>query len=143
MVFLPVGRLSLHLSDMAKKTNRRQSEESTLNVISEARKLVRCGDCAKAYDFCRKAYDGTPILCRCRLDKKPFFRLCSSLACDDSFDKSSKPFNGDVPYGFVGKDVFDNSDKVVPLFRKGESSPFKVLPRKDVPIGGISSEMYY
>lgn len=98
-----------------------------------------CGDCGKAYGFCRPAWDGRPVFCRCpRFPDR--YLLVSSPACGELSPRaepapdrvterdSDNPYAGMIPV------------KVVPLFRSGDPLPYAVVPVDMIPPGGITPE---
>lgn len=99
--------------------------------------MYTCGQCAKAYGFCCPGYDGSPIACRCP-ERPEFLRMCSEAACG-VFAMRESPAPETVTEGWP-KDLSEvrSKGKVVPLFRKGESRPWKLVPVSEIPPQGIS-----
>ena len=97
--------------------------------------LTTCGECAHAFGFCVRGADGLPVCCRCDQDgRNAFYRFCSARSCP-SFEASGKPLPTRFPSVFHEEEA---KDKVVPLFRKGEREPWKLVPSREVPPDGIS-----
>lgn len=96
-----------------------------------------CGQCAQAYGFCCPGYDGSPIACRCPV-RPEFLRMCTEAACG-AFAMRESPAPETVTEGWP-KDLSEvrSKGKVVPLFRPGESRPWKLVPVSEIPPQGIS-----
>ena len=111
-------------------------------VQSEIPSVVfTCGQCAHAYGFCMPAYDGKPIACRCEPHPE-YLKMLSQTACKD-FEKGTVSIPEKVTV-FLSEDRHPEkaSRKMVPLFRKGDKRPFKVVPVDEIPPGGIRMEDY-
>lgn len=98
-----------------------------------------CGRCAEAYGYCMPAHDRSPIGCRC--PRRPgVVLLCTERACGE-YRKRTERIPKEVTV-FLSEDVTakDAPEKVVPLFRRGEARPWKLVPVSEIPPGGLGSE---
>lgn len=115
---------------------KRTAVEPESPALQEPR-VMRCMDCALAYDFCCPGYDGHPISARC--PRTPFLVLLSNPSCKDFVPGGNPPEK--VTAGVPG-DILPAQDRErkVPLFRLGESRPWKWIRSCDIPPGGIYSD---
>ncbi len=94
--------------------------------------------CVHAYGFCRPAPDGRPILCRC-----PHYpdrmMMCSAPACAEHFAFRTQPAPEKVTEQ-TSRNLHEDKvkEKVVPLFRPGESRPWKTVRASEIGPRGIS-----
>ena len=100
-----------------------------------------CGQCANAYGFCMPGHNGRPIACRCEVHSE-YLKMVSQEACGDFVEGSVSP--PEKVSVFLSEDRHPERavKKVVPLFRKGEKRPFKLVPVDEIPPGGIRMEDY-
>lgn len=118
-----------------KKTPIQESER-----IDAAPKEIRHThkECAWSYGFCYRGVNGEPICCRC--SKHPeFLKVCTDMACRDFEWIIDKKYPEEIPIGASeNKYAHMIQEKVVPIFREGENTPWKTIPVSEIPIQGIS-----
>lgn len=96
-----------------------------------------CGECGSAYGFCCPSYTGVPVLCRCEKDILNM-KLCSQNGCG-YFSQRSEPAPETVTSRWSENKFSDLiTEKVVPIFKDGESRPFKLIKVSEIPPQGIS-----
>lgn len=93
-----------------------------------------CGNCAKAYGYCCPGYDESPIACRCPAHPERYI-MCSEKSCRDFSRRTARIPSKVSEKWSENKEVYLVSKKVVPLFRKGEKVPWKIVSVEDIPIG--------
>lgn len=92
---------------MAKKRNEWQAAP----VVSES---FTCGECDKAYGYCKQGHDGKPIFCRCDIHTGPL-KMCIQKACRD-FGKRIEPVPTVFSKGYSEDRHPSMKRKVVPVF---------------------------
>ena len=114
---------------MARKKN--IPEES----VARAEAAEICGRCSLAGRLFVRGGDGKAVLCSCTKQPGRLFLTGRKGGGDYLF---GEPSGGrEIVYGFGGHDG-KAPGKVVPLFRPGESRPWKCVPCSEIPPGGIS-----
>lgn len=104
------------LKKMAKKRN----EKQVLPVVSET---FSCGDCIKAYGYCKESHDGKPIFCRCDIHTGHLM-MCDQKACSD-FGKRTEPIPTVFPKGYSEDRHPSLKSKVVPVFSEEDPKVVK------------------
>ena len=99
--------------------------------------VMTCGLCAHAYGYCCPGHDGSPIACRCP-DRPESYRMVSERACRAFSMRESPPPETVTERWSENRERDRIREKVVPLFRKGEKRPWKLVRVSEIPPDGIS-----